>query len=269
MSGVKRVGHAGTLDPAATGVLPVCLGRATRVIEFMMDATKTYRADIELGVTTDTYDAEGKVVRTGDASSVTRGQLEAALTSFSGAINQVPPLYSALKYQGRALYEYAREGIGIEPESRPVTIHRLDLLDWQMPVATVEIECSKGTYVRSLAHDLGEALGCGAHLKSLIRLKYGIFDISEAVDMETLEEAFNNGSERQFLHSMDSVLTHLSVVTVDENEASLIANGRTPDTEFPDKSAGYCRVYKPDGTFLAVMRFDEEKEKWRPEKVFI
>jgi len=164
LSGERRVGHAGTLDPAATGVLPVCLGRATRVVKFLMDTTKTYRAEIELGIATDTGDASGQIVQKGDPFSISREALESALVSFCGSIRQTPPMYSAVKYQGKPLYRLARAGITVERKSRPARIYNLELVDWQPPVFTIEVACGKGTYIRTLASDLGQVLGCGAYL---------------------------------------------------------------------------------------------------------
>ncbi len=155
-SGERRVGHAGTLDPEATGVLPVCLGKSTRVIEYLVDATKTYRAQIELGITTDTYDASGKITHKSDPSNINLEQFKSVLASFSGPIEQIPPMYSAVKYQGKPLYKLARAGIQVERKSRTAQIHYIKLIDWQPPLVTVEIECGKGTYIRSLAHDIGQ-----------------------------------------------------------------------------------------------------------------
>ncbi len=193
LSGERRVGHAGTLDPAASGVLPVCLGQATRVVEFLMATTKVYRADVELGVATDTYDATGQVTFRADASGIAIARLEDALEPFRGAIRQTPPMFSALKHRGQPLYQLARAGVSVERRSRAVTIHRLELISWQPPVAVLEIECGKGTYIRSLAHDLGQSLGYGAHLKNLVRTRCGIFDIRDAVSLPKLEEALQRG----------------------------------------------------------------------------
>ena len=283
LSGVRRVGHAGTLDPEATGVLPVCLGRATRITGFLMDTTKTYRAEIELGTATDTYDATGKVTRRGDPSAVSREQVAAALDRFRGLTQQTPPMYSSVKHQGRRLYELARAGIEVPRKSRPIVIHHLDIMHWQPPVVTIEVECGKGTYIRSLAHDLGEALGCGAHLKSLIRLRCGPFDISAAVSVTQLEEAFHHGYWQHFIHPADSVLLHWKAVVVNDATALNIRNGvpvslvdegnsLSAATELstpvsPDTGTR-CRTYTLDGRFLGVMRFNPEKGRWQPEKVF-
>ncbi|MGD9115797.1 MAG: tRNA pseudouridine(55) synthase TruB [Dehalococcoidia bacterium] len=273
LSGQKRVGHGGTLDPAATGVLPVGLGQGTRVIEYLLEATKSYRAEIELGVATDTHDATGTVVSRGDASKVTKKELLAALESFRGLIEQTPPMYSAVKHGGKPLYELARSGIEVKRKSRKRWVYRLELLGWRPPLATVEVECGKGTYIRSLADDLGKLLGCGASLKSLVRLKCGPFTIEEAVALPQLEEGFRHGYEQRFVYPIDFVLSRWGAVVVGAAAEEDIKNGRPLPGEgvdnLPEPVAGNrCRVYNRDGDFLAVLGFDGEKERWQPEKVF-
>jgi len=285
LTGERRVGHAGTLDPAATGVLPVCLGQGTRVTEFLVEATKAYRAEIELGVVTDTYDASGRTIQSGDASGINREQLESALASFCGLIWQTPPMYSAVKYQGRPLYKLARAGITVERSSRLAKINHLQLVDWQWPVATVEVVCGKGTYIRSLAYDLGQALGCGAYLKSLIRLRCGPFDIKDAVSLSQLEDAFRYGYWQHLVYPIDSVLLHWSAMVVSDDAVEGIRNGRPLllAKEGEDEGGEYfeqhipansssetcCRAYDLDGRFLGVLRFDSGSGRWRPEKVFV
>jgi tRNA pseudouridine55 synthase len=269
LTGERHAGHAGTLDPDAIGVLPVCLGKATRVVEFLMDTTKTYRAGIELGKATDTFDASGKIVYQGDASNIDIHKLEQALETFSGDINQTPPMYSALKHQGQPLYQLARAGINIERKSRAVKIYRLELVDWQSPLVTLEIECSKGTYIRSLANDLGEVLGCGAYLKSLIRTCYGIFDIKQAISLERLEE---KGDWQQYLHPIDSVLQDMNAITVDEEGEAAIKTGSPLNKSDNDNNyinQKYRRAYNKDGQFLAIMTHDKDSGLWRPKKVFV
>ena len=185
-TGVRRVGHAGTLDPAATGVLPVCLGQATRVVEYLVDATKTYVATVRLGRVTDTYDADGAVQSEADASGVSREAVEAALDRFRGLIEQRPPPFSALKRDGVPLYKLARAGQAAEAAPRRVTIYRLDITKYEPPLLSLEIECGKGTYVRSLAHDLGASLGVGGSLASLVRTRVGPFALADAIDIEAL-----------------------------------------------------------------------------------
>jgi len=279
LSGEQRVGHAGTLDPAATGVLPVCFGQGTRVVEFLVDTTKVYRAEIELGVATDTYDASGKVIQVADYSGISQCQLESALTSYCGLIEQTPPMYSAVKYQGRPLYQLARAGITVERKSRPTKIHKLELIEWQPPIFTIEVVCGKGTYIRSLAHDLGQTMGCGAHLKSLVRLRCGPFDIKDAISLPQLEDAFDYGYWRQFVYPIDTVLSHWSAIVVGDTDGQAIRNGRPLSLEnntcpgqylpesVPEKTR--CRAYALDGRFLGVLRFSAERGQWHPEKVFL
>jgi len=284
LTGERRVGHAGTLDPAATGVLPICLGQGTRITRFLIDATKAYRAQIELGIATDTYDASGKITQQEDPSGISQGQLEAALTPFCGLIKQTPPMYSAVKYHGKRLYELARAGIEVERKSRLIEVHQLKLTDWQPPVATIEVVCGKGTYIRSLAHDLGQALRCGANLKSLIRLRCGLFDIRDAISVPQLEDAFHHGYWQHLVYPIDVVLSHWTAMVVSDETGKAIKNGRplTPTNDDTSKGTGYleqrilaqpsagnhCRVYTPDGCFLGVLRFNPEKGQWQPEKVF-
>ena len=276
LSGERRVGHSGTLDPDATGVLPVCLGRGTRIVEFLMDTTKVYRAGIELGAATDTYDASGKITCKGDSSGINRAQVESALGAFRGTIRQTPPMYSAVKHRGKPLYTLARAGIEVERKSRTVKIHRLELVAWESPVATIEVECSKGTYIRSLAHDLGQSLGCGAHLKSLVRTRCGLFDIKDAISMPRLEEAFRLGYWERFVYPVDIVLRDYDAVVVDDAGEEAIRNGSPLVLEHNDSqdSKGnarqkYCRAYSSDGRFLAILRHVPEKGIWQPKKVLI
>ena len=187
--GGRKVGHAGTLDPLADGVLVICLGAATRLSEYVMRADKTYRARITLGETTTTYDAAGDVVDECDASHVKRTDIEAALPQFLGEIAQVPPMYSAIKQRGQKLYELARQGKTVERPARRVTIHSLDLLAWRSPTLELKARCGAGTYIRSLAHDLGAALGVGAYLSGLTRTASGSFDISQSIALDDLLES--------------------------------------------------------------------------------
>jgi len=267
LSGERRVGHAGTLDPVATGVLPVCLGQGTRVVQFLLDATKAYRAEIEFGVATDTYDATGNITSRTDPFGISREQLLSALTSFRGLIWQTPPMYSAVKHGGKPLYQLARSGIEVERKSRLTRVYHLELIDWQPPIATIKVECGKGTYIRSLAHDLGQLLGCGANLKSLTRLRCGCFDIEDAVSLPQLEEAFRYGYWQRFIYPIDVVLLHWAAMVVGDATEQDIRHGRP--LVFDRSSYGnHCRVYTRDGHFLAVLEFDLEKRQWQPEKVF-
>ncbi len=271
LTGEKRVGHAGTLDPMATGVLPICLGQATRLVEYLMDTTKTYRAEIELGVSTDSYDREGTETRRSDASGVTLEQIEKALQAFRGVITQVPPMYSAVKHQGKPLYELARAGIDVERKGRTAKIYSLEIRDWQSPFLTIEVTCGKGTYIRSLANDLGQSLGCGATLSKLERSRCGIFDISEAITPAYFAEACKGGYWESLLYPMDSILSLWETAIVSEEKARSIRNGAlislTENTQV-NANSHFCRAYTWDGNLLGILHFDAEKQLWQPEKVF-
>jgi tRNA pseudouridine55 synthase len=269
-SGERRVGHAGTLDPDATGVLVVCLGQATRIVEYLAGAGKTYQAEIELGVTTDTYDAAGKVVGRCDPSAVTKEQVHQVLESFHGTIAQVPPMHSALHHKGKRLYQLARDGIEVDRKPRQVEFSRVELLAWQPPVVTIEVDCSGGTYIRSLAQDIGTALGCGAHLKRLVRLKSGPFHIYDAVPLAVLEEAFRGDDWRSYVHPMDEVLLDWPAAILDQERETLVRKGVDVELHFSGDTGpvgSHCRAYSSDGYFLAVLSKTDEG-LWHPEKVF-
>lgn len=268
LSGERRVGHAGTLDPLATGVLPICLGQGTRVIEFLLDAPKAYRAEIEFGVVTDTDDATGSIISRGDPSGVSQEQLLSALNSFRGLISQTPPMYSAVKHQGQPLYKLARLGIEVERKSRPRWIYRLELTSWQPPVATIEVECGRGTYIRSLARDLGQLLDCGAHLRGLLRLRCGPFSLEDAVSLSQLEDAFRYDYWQKLIYPIDFVLSHWAAVVVDNDAEEDIRNGRPVVFAQGDSYGERCCAYTRDGSFLGVLKFSSETGQWQPEKVF-
>ncbi len=269
LTGERRAGHAGTLDPEATGVLVVCLGQATRIVEFLSKAGKTYRAEIELGIATDSYDATGSVVRRGDTSGITAERVAATLDRYRGVTEQIPPMYSALKHKGRRLYQLAREGKEVARAARRVEVSRLDLVQWHPPVITIEVECGAGTYIRSLAHDIGETLGCGAHLRRLARLRSEPFCIEDAVCLDVLEEACRDGCLQNLLHSMDEVLLGWRAVILDRGSEALVRQGRDVVLEEADMSGGgdWCRAYTVDGHFVAALRRTGERS-WHPEKVF-
>jgi tRNA pseudouridine55 synthase len=269
LTGEKHVGHAGTLDPIATGVLPICFGQATRVVQFLTESTKTYLAQIELGITTDTFDRQGKIIERRDPSGITVTQVEEALSSFQGVIKQVPPAYSALKHQGKRYYELARAGVSIKLKARQVEILSLELINCQLPLITIKVDCSKGTYIRSLAHDLGQYLQCGAHLKNLIRSRCGVFHIEDALHLPQIEGSFHKGTWEDLLHPLDSPLSNWKTIIVDERNELAIRNGCSlPSDEAFPPTYKYCRAYNLDGHFIAVLRFISEKKVWHPEKVF-
>jgi tRNA pseudouridine55 synthase len=273
LTGEKRVGHAGTLDPIADGVLPVCLGGATRIVEYLVDAPKAYRGAVRLGVATATYDGEGQVTATGDARAVTRADVEAALLRFTGRIQQFPPAYSAVKHQGKALYRYAREGKEAPREARTVNVYRIELLRFEPPTVELEIECGRGTYVRSIAHDLGQLLGCGGHLEALTRLRSGPFTIEDAMGLDELESAVRDDTWRELLLPPDRVLESWQAALLEGEHSLDVRNGRLvllapllADQPEPEPEAP-CRAYSSDGEFLAILRY-RGGTRWQPEKVF-
>jgi tRNA pseudouridine55 synthase len=267
-TGVRRVGHAGTLDPAATGVLPLCLGRATRLVEYLVDATKTYVAEVTLGVTTDTYDAEGSVLATADASRVRDSDVVSALAGFRGDILQVPPVYSALKREGVPLYKRARAGEAVTLAPRPVRVDGLELLARDGPVLSLEVDCSKGFYVRSLAHDLGAALGVGAMLSGLVRSRVGRFRLEDAVPLDVLVPDLESGAWLERLVAADEVLLDWHAAILREEQALRLRNGLPVTLQWPAPGAiERCRAYGEDGRFLAVLRRAGPLD-WRPAKVF-
>jgi tRNA pseudouridine55 synthase len=270
LSGEKHVGHTGTLDPIATGVLPLCFGQATRIVEFLMNSDKTYIAEIELGASTTTFDREGEVTGRSTVDGITLPGIEKALAAFRGVIEQVPPKYSALKHQGRPLYELAREGIEVEPRPRRVTIYCIEITDFHLPLLNIKVDCSKGTYIRSIAHDLGQLLGCGAHLKNLKRTRCGSFCIEDAHTLPEMEMAFRQHTWLPLFQAVDSPLSHWKAVILNRHDEIAIKNGLDIDMDNREAiDAEYCRAYGTEGNLIAIMRFLAGEKLWHPEKVFI
>ena len=259
---IKRVGHAGTLDPLATGVLVICIGEATRLSDFVMHGQKTYRAKIRFGETTETYDAEGAIITRADTSHLTQAHIEAILPQFTGDIEQIPPMYSAIKKDGKKLYELARAGETIALEPRRVTIHQLTVTQFESPLADVEVVCGSGTYIRSLAHDMGQILGVGAHLAGLIRTRSGAFDIAQA---HHLDDIINYPNPESCLVDEQVALSHFPAIQLNETDTDHILHGRIPQhTSQPTADLG--RAYTPNGAFIALLR--AENHQWKPYKVF-
>lgn len=271
LTGVRRVGHAGTLDPLATGVLLVCVGRpATRVAEFLMDRPKTYRAEARLGLTTDTFDAEGRIVAESPIE-VGQDQVEEALSRFRGSIEQLPPMYSAVKHKGKPLYRLARQGIEVERASRRVEVYRLELVEWEPPDCTLEMRCSAGTYVRVLVHELGQALGCGAYVTGLTRLASGSFRLEHAVSLDRFAHMAREGRWPQLLLPIDDALAdQFPALPLDEDAARRLCSGQVLQRGGTEAEDGvWVRVYGPEGRFLALASYDAGDEVWRPRKVFV
>ncbi|MBI4785530.1 MAG: tRNA pseudouridine(55) synthase TruB [Chloroflexi bacterium] len=267
MSRESRVGHAGTLDPLATGVLLVCIGQATRVAEYLTDHDKKYRARVRLGIETDTYDAQGTVVSEHEVS-VSLEQVEEALQSFVGSISQMPPAYSAIKQQGTPLYKLARQGVEVETEPRQIVIHSIALTEFTPPDLEVQVHCSKGTYIRSLAHDLGAKLGTGAHITALTRTMSGQFSLDTALTLDQLRDAFLGNYVEQFLSPLDEALLQFEAVVVEPGIVKRIQQGNPLPCE-----RGYAtpllRVYSTRGELIALMERGDAPKVWKPKKVFL
>ncbi len=248
---VKKVGHLGTLDPFATGLLPLALGEATKLAQFLMEESKTYLATCKLGVETDTQDLTGRVMRTSENLPAPE-DISRVAAGFLGEIQQTPPLYSAVHYQGERLYKLARRGETVEAAPRPVTIHRLEIQEMALPLVTFLVECGKGTYIRTLAHDLGRALGCGAHLTSLTRLAVGAFRLEEAVPLELIEKTDNLQEIQDRLIPLAHCLPSFKAVQVDRHEARLLSQGR--QLPWPDQGpvAGEKVRVVAEGSLVAV-----------------
>lgn len=268
--GEKKVGHSGTLDPMATGVLPVGIGDATRMIEYLAEAGKRYIAEITFGVETDTLDAEGNVTAIGDASVLTEESVIAALERFRGPLEQIPPMHAAIKIDGVKLYELARQGIEIERAARNVTIYEITLLGWNAPIATIDVSCSKGFYVRSLARDLGEVVGSGAHLSNLVRVATGPFSIDEAWTLTELSQLDRDDFSEQW----SSISVHPDAMV--GQAPAIILNGDVRKRWI--NGVGFAAdgvtdeivsVYADTGEWMGTGKGDLSRGEWVPEKVAI
>lgn len=256
----RKAGHCGSLDPLATGVLPICLGEATKFSSYLLGADKTYRASCKLGQTTTTGDAEGEVVGT-TSVRVNEEQLRRTLPLFTGEIEQVPPMYSALKHQGKRLYELAREGKQVERKPRKIKIYRLAFLSYENETLSIEVSCSKGTYIRTLAEDIGAMLGCGAHLTALRRLTVDSFDEQQAVSIETLEKLAQQGEDRLdgLLLPLSSALSRFPQLQLDASASLDITHGKRiplPECEI----TGLCRLISDQGLFLGLGEVSSDAE---------
>ena len=245
----RRIGHGGTLDPMATGVLPVFVGRATRGVEFFEHAGKTYETVLRLGLTTDTEDITGKVLESREVS-VTKEEFENILPKFRGEILQVPPMYSALKINGQKLCDLARKGREVERQPRPITIHELTLLDFTGETATLRVRCSKGTYIRTLCKDMGEALGCGGCMERLRRTSAGEYTIDEAVP---LQELLDTENPEQYLRPVDTMFRNYPQVTLTPNQEKRCRNGNSFSVALEE---GTYRAYGQSGEFLMLARVE-------------
>jgi tRNA pseudouridine55 synthase len=264
-SKIRRAGHTGTLDPRASGVLVVLIGPAVRLSEYVSASDKRYQAVILLGTTTDTYDADGKTTSSSPVE-VTEEQFETELQKFVGQIEQVPPPYSAVKVQGRKAYEMARKGEEVELEPRLINVYSLELLEWAPPEVVIDVNCSSGTYVRSLVHDLGARLGCGATLTGLRRTKSGRFTLRDAVPLRKLNEAFSEGTWYQYLIPAAEALSDWPTIELNHEQVEAIRHGHRISAKTNEQQKA-CGVSE-QGELVALMELDEETMEWQPRKVF-
>lgn len=282
ITGQRKIGHTGTLDPDADGVLPVCLGRATRLCDMITDRDKTYETVLLLGRITDTQDAGGKTLQTSDTSGLQKEDVCRVAEGFTGEYAQIPPMYSALKVNGRKLYELAREGKEVERKARKVRIFGIEILKSELPRVRMRVKCSKGTYIRTLCHDIGERLGCGGCMEELTRTCVGRFSLEESLTLDRIAEKYRDGSLSDVLVPMDRMFDDYPGMTVREPWESLAKNGNPlPGEAFCDNSdprgwkaalsgedPDYVRIYDEKGRFIAVCRWQKEKEEYRIVKMF-
>ena len=267
---MKKIGHTGTLDPDAEGVLPVALGKATRLVDMITDKEKTYEAVMRLGVVTDTQDMSGTVLSQTTELSVTEEELCTVVSSFVGDYMQVPPMYSALKVNGKKLYELAREGKTVERKPRPVHFYEIEIPDISFPQVRFRVTCSKGTYIRTLCHDIGEKLGCGAAMESLLRTKVGRFTLDDAITLAQTEEAVQEGTIESKILGIEEILAEYPRVCCTKEGDRLLANGNPLVQALVDaqEKKGWIRMCSSEGSFAGVYQWDEKRNRYFPVKMF-
>ncbi|MBP5310328.1 MAG: tRNA pseudouridine(55) synthase TruB [Lachnospiraceae bacterium] len=262
---IRKIGHTGTLDPDATGVLPVCIGSATKLVDMLTDKTKEYVADMKLGITTDTQDISGQVIDKKEVN-ITIDEFRDAILSFIGASKQIPPMYSALKVDGKKLCDMARAGITVERKPRDINISDIEILEIDRTSAKVRVSCSKGTYIRTLCNDIGERLGCGAVMTGLVRTRSGSFTIDKAYRLDQIEELSQKGELESIVTRVDEVFSDYARVTVSAETEKRVLNGNQIRL---DSKEEFLRVYLENGQFAAVYLFDSAKGCFVPFKMFL
>ncbi len=271
-TGIRRVGHTGTLDPRASGVLVILVGPAVRLSEYISASDKRYQAIIRMGTATDTYDAEGAFTRDEVPVDVTEEQFDAELKKFEGEIEQTPPAYSAVKVGGRKAYEMARKGEKVELEPRMIQVHHLEVLEWATPEVVVDVHCSSGTYIRSLANDLGEVLGCGAYLVGLRRTKNGRFSLRDSTPLRKLEESFERGDWYKHLIPAAESLSDWPSIVLDADGVETIRHGQRLKVEADHPEDEMVRGISEADELVALMKKVEGADggfEWQPKKVFL
>ena len=267
---MKKIGHTGTLDPEAEGVLPVALGKGTRLVELLTEKEKTYETLMRLGVSTDTQDMTGRILEEKDVS-VTEEEIKKAAASFLGEQLQVPPMYSALKVNGKKLYELAREGKEVERKARPVHFYQIEILEMNLPLVKMRVSCSKGTYIRTLCHDLGEKLGCGGAMEALLRTKSGDFTLEQSMTLQETEDAVKSGTIEEKIISVEEVLSSYPAVYAEKEGERLLANGN-PLHEGLVKGEvrqGWVRMYTSSGVFIGIYQWKQNRQQYFPVKMFV
>lgn len=270
--GQRKIGHTGTLDPAAEGVLPVCAGKGTKLCDMLTDHDKTYRAVLLLGTETDTEDTTGTVIKTADPSGLTEDEVRDAILSFVGDYDQIPPMYSALKVDGKKLYELAREGKTVERKARRVKIFEIAIEKIELPEVTMTVSCSKGTYIRTLCHDIGEKLSVGGCMKELLRTKVGRFELKDSLTLDDLQKLKEEGRLEEAVLPVEEVFRALPEIRSETAELDKLLKNGNPFRDHTEKKAkdnDMFRVYHSDGTFIGVFRYDAPKHMYYPEKVFL
>lgn len=277
ITGQKKIGHTGTLDPDAVGVLPVCLGKATKLCGMLTDEDKTYEAVLLLGCDTDTQDVGGQILREADTSGLDERTVELAIKGFVGEYAQIPPMYSALKVHGKKLYELAREGKEIDREARMVTIYQIHILDMQIPRVRMEVTCSRGTYIRTLCHDIGESLGCYGCMEELIRTRAGRFCMNDSLTLEEIQKLQQNDELNGRIVPIDAMFEQYRGFVVKDAWDTLAKNGNPLPAESTEplncetdgyKNREYVRLYDKNGCFIALYAWNPEKKEYRAVKMF-
>ena len=269
----KKIGHTGTLDPDAEGVLPVCFGKATKLCDMLTEKEKAYETVMILGKTTDTQDDSGRILEEKTTDYLTEEMVREVILSFVGEDDQIPPMYSALKINGKKLYELARSGIEVERKPRRIAIRKITIKETELPRVRFEVECSKGTYIRTLCHDIGQKLGCGACMESLVRTKSGIFTLAESKTLSEIEQLQNEGKLSQILLPIDAMFPEISKAVIKKEEEKAVYNGNPLKAEqlrgkllLQDEEK--IRVYTEEGQFLALYRFRVKEKIYKVEKMF-
>lgn len=265
----KKIGHTGTLDPQAQGVLPVCLGKGTKLCDLLADHDKEYEAVLRLGITTDTQDMEGNVLQESSVQ-VSEEEVRTCILSFQGEQMQVPPMYSALKVNGKKLYELAREGKVVERKARPVTFHKIEVLWMELPKVKIRVQCSKGTYIRTLCNDIGEKLGCGGCMEELLRTRVERFALEDAVKLDEVQKAMEEGTVDSLIFPVDRIFDQYPMAKTTTQGDLLVHNGNRLFSELlqeePEAESGYVRVYDSEDTFIGL--FEKKTDQLVPVKMF-